>query len=60
MIRKTNLANKSNYGGVRSVSNIKYIVVHYTGNDGDTDECVPSCFTMNPITFVSVDDKVCV
>lgn len=35
---KTNLANKGNYGSTRSTSNIKYIVIHYTGNDGDTDE----------------------
>ena len=35
---KTSIANKKNYGGVRSISNIKYIVIHYTGNDGDTDE----------------------
>lgn len=30
-------ANKGNYGGKRSLSAIKYIVIHYTGNDGDTD-----------------------
>lgn len=35
---KTNLANKSNYGSSRSTSKIKYIVIHYTANDGDTDE----------------------
>lgn len=35
---KTNLANRSNYGSSRSTNNIKYIVVHYTANDGDTDE----------------------
>ena len=35
---KTDLSNKSNYGSARSTSAIKYIVVHYTGNDGDTDE----------------------
>ena len=35
---KTNLANKANYGRSRDTSSIKYIVVHYTGNDGDTDE----------------------
>ncbi len=35
---KTNLANRKNYGGTRSTGSIKYIVVHYTGNDGDTDE----------------------
>lgn len=35
---KTNLANRNNYGVQRPLSNIKYIVIHYTSNDGDTDE----------------------
>lgn len=35
---KTNIAKRENYGSVRNTSNIKYIVIHYTGNDGDTDE----------------------
>lgn len=35
---KTNLAHKGNYGGIRPLSQIKYIVIHYTANDGDTDE----------------------
>ena len=35
---KKNLANKKNYGNKRNTSSIKYIVIHYTGNDGDTDE----------------------
>lgn len=35
---KMNLADKSNYGSSRSTSSIKYIVWHYTANDGDTDE----------------------
>ena len=35
---KTNIANKANYGAKRQLSKIKYIVIHYTGNDGDTDE----------------------
>lgn len=35
---KKNLANKKNYGGSRKTSAIKYIVIHYTANDGDTDE----------------------
>lgn len=35
---KTNIAKKENYGGKRNTANIKYIVIHYTGNDGDTDE----------------------
>lgn len=35
---KKNFANKKNYGGSRKTSAIKYIVIHYTANDGDTDE----------------------
>lgn len=33
---KTQTAHKSNYGSTRSESSIKYIVIHYTGNNGDT------------------------
>ncbi|MED9815739.1 N-acetylmuramoyl-L-alanine amidase [Anaerostipes sp.] len=29
-------AHSSNYGGTRKLSDIKYIVVHFTGNKGDT------------------------
>lgn len=29
------LAHPGNYGGARNASQIKYIVLHYTGNDGD-------------------------
>ena len=32
---KNYYANKKNYGSKRSTSKIKYIVIHYTGNDGD-------------------------
>ncbi len=35
---KTNIANNANFGGSRATNKIKYIVIHYTGNDGDTDE----------------------
>lgn len=35
---KEYLANKNNYGSKRDIKNIKYIVIHYTGNDGDSDE----------------------
>jgi N-acetylmuramoyl-L-alanine amidase CwlA len=35
---KEALAHSSNYGATRSTSSIKYIVVHYTANDGDHDE----------------------
>ena len=31
------LARSTNYGNYRSTNNIKYIVIHYTANNGDTD-----------------------
>ena len=31
------LCNPSNYGGTRKANQIKYLVYHYTGNDGDHD-----------------------
>ena len=37
-IFKTNIANRANYGSKRNTSNIKYLVYHYTSNDGDHDE----------------------
>ena len=33
---KTKLAHRRNHGGTRSTSAIKYIVLHYTANDGDS------------------------
>ena len=33
---KTNTANSKNFGGLRDVDSIKYIVIHYTSNEGDT------------------------
>lgn len=35
---KKKLANKKNYGSSRKISSVKYIVIHYTANDGDSDE----------------------
>lgn len=35
---KTNYADKSNYGSYRNPSKIKYIVWHYTANDGDNSK----------------------
>lgn len=35
---KTQIANRANYGNQRSTRQIKYIVIHYTANDGDSDE----------------------
>lgn len=37
-VLKKNIANKANYGGRRDLSSVKYIVLHYTSNDGDCDE----------------------
>ena len=47
---KTNLANKKNYGSTRSTSNIKYIVIHYTANDGDRDESNGNYFKNNVVS----------
>lgn len=44
---KKNLANKNNYGGRRSTAAIRYIVIHYTGNDGDSDEANANYFKRN-------------
>lgn len=44
---KQNLANPSNYGKIRK--NVKYIVIHYTGNDGDTDEANANYFKNNVV-----------
>lgn len=35
---KKDLSHRNNYGSRRDASVIKYLVIHYTGNDGDTDE----------------------
>jgi N-acetylmuramoyl-L-alanine amidase len=46
-IFKTNIANKANYGGKRNTNNIKYLVYHYTSNDGDHDESNAKYFHNN-------------
>lgn len=35
---KTKMADRKNYGDKRPLSNIKYLVIHFTANDGDSDE----------------------
>ncbi len=35
---KQNLAARANYGSSRSTSKIIYLILHFTANDGDTDE----------------------
>lgn len=38
MVKITSIpCNKGNYGAQRNINTIKYIVVHYTANDGDSD-----------------------
>lgn len=46
---KTQLANRGNYGSTRSTKDIKYIVIHYTANDGDTDENNGKYFANNVV-----------
>lgn len=39
LVIKTNLCDQRNYSTkTRKATDIKYIVIHYTGNNGDTDE----------------------
>lgn len=49
MIIKTNIAHRGNYGGMRQLTDIKYIVIHYTANDGDTDENNGEYFKNNDV-----------
>lgn len=44
---KLNIANRSNFGSMRATTAIKYIVIHYTANDGDTDESNAKYFKNN-------------
>lgn len=44
---KKRLANKANYGSKRALGKIKYIVIHYTANDGDSDEGNGNYFANN-------------
>lgn len=37
-VMKKNLSARGNYGGQRALKDIKYIALHYTANDGDSDE----------------------
>jgi N-acetylmuramoyl-L-alanine amidase CwlA len=46
---KVKLANRKNYGSQRKTSQIKYICIHYTSNDGDTDEGNGKYFANNVV-----------
>lgn len=43
------ISNRRNYGSKRSTSLIKYLVYHYTANDGDTDEANAKYFHNNVV-----------
>lgn len=43
------LANRKNYGGPRQAGDIKYLVFHYTANDGDHDTANASYFQNNVV-----------
>ena len=42
-------SNRANYGSSRSLSTIKYIVIHYTANDGDHDTANANYFKNNVV-----------
>ena len=42
-------SNRANYGSLRNVNLIKYIVVHYTANDGDRDTANANYFKNNVV-----------
>lgn len=44
---KKRLSHRANYGSQRVLSKIKYIVIHYTANDGDSDEGNGNYFANN-------------
>lgn len=46
---KKRLANRANYGSKRDISKIKYLVIHYTSNDGDSDEANANYFANNVV-----------
>lgn len=46
---KTLISNRKNYGSKRNTNLIKYLVYHYTANDGDTDEANAKYFHNNVV-----------
>ena len=46
---KVKKAAAGNHGGSRPASQIKYLVIHYTGNDGDSDEGNAAYFANNVV-----------
>ena len=46
---KVKTSNKANYGAKRTTDSIRYLCLHYTGNDGDTDEANGIYFSNNVV-----------
>ena len=58
---KVRLANRNNYDSKRNIADIKYIVIHYTANDGDTAKGNGNYFANNKVGVSAhyfVDDDV--
>lgn len=59
VMRKTALAHRSNYGVWRPLSAIEYLTIHFTANDGDSDEANGAYFqgeNRNASAQLFVDD----
>lgn len=61
-VLKQNLAARANYGSSRSISKIIYLILHFTANDGDTDEANGRYFKNNVVrasaNYIVDDDSV--
>ena len=59
---KEQLATRKNYGTSRPLSNIKYLCIHGTGNDGDSDESNGKYFQRNIViasaNYFTDDDSI--
>lgn len=61
MVKTTLLANRKNFGAKRTTSKIKYIVIHYTANDGDSSMNNARYFANNVVSASAhyfVDDTL--
>ena len=61
---KKHLANRANYGRKRDTLKIKYLIIHYTSNDGDSDEANGNYFARRIVKasahyFIDDDSVTC-
>lgn len=61
---KKHLANRANYGRKRDTLKIKYLIIHYTSNDGDSDEANGNYFARRIVKasahyFIDDDSVIC-